>query len=96
MARNHGFAVFSTLGYLGMAMGRPIDDLTVSGGGLAFVSYPTAIENFQMAMWLKGLLALGFFVMLLTLGVDSAFSIVEAVSAAVLMEHNVYGFLPGL
>jgi NSS family neurotransmitter:Na+ symporter len=77
-----GFAVFSTLGYLGVAMNTPVADLETTSFGLAFTSYPTAIENFKMGGSLQALLGLGFFVMLLTLGVDSAFSIVEAVSTA--------------
>ncbi len=77
-----GFAVFSTMGYLGVAMNTPIGDINMSGFSLAFTSYPTAIENFHMSGHLQGLLGVGFFVMLLTLGVDSAFSIVEAVSTA--------------
>jgi NSS family neurotransmitter:Na+ symporter len=77
-----GFAVFSTMGYLGVAMNTPIGDINMSGFSLAFTSYPTAIENFQMNGHLQSLLGLGFFVMLLTLGVDSAFSIVEAVATA--------------
>lgn len=77
-----GFAVFSTLGYLGVAMNQPIADLKTTGFDLAFLSYPTAIENFEMSASLQALLALGFFVMLLLLGIDSAFSIVEAVATA--------------
>jgi len=77
-----GFAVFSTMGYLGVAMNTPIGDIKMSGFSLAFTSYPTAIEHFDMNGHLQSLLGVGFFVMLLTLGVDSAFSIVEAVSTA--------------
>ncbi|MFV1958263.1 MAG: sodium-dependent transporter [Planctomycetota bacterium] len=78
-----GFAVFSTLGYLAMALQQPIPDLKATSFGLAFTSYPTAIGHFPGAPWLQGLLGLGFFVMLLTLGIDSAFSIIEAVATAV-------------
>ncbi len=78
-----GFAVFSTLGYLAAALGKPIPDMQgISGGTLAFVTYPEAIQQIDMAVGLQALLAVGFFVMLLTLGIDSAFSIVEAVAAA--------------
>lgn len=77
-----GFAVFSTLGYLGVALNTPIADLETSSFGLAFTSYPTAIEKFPGQVWLQALIGLGFFFMLLTLGIDSAFSIVEAVATA--------------
>ena len=78
-----GFAVFSTMGYLGVAMNTPLPDLQTTSFGLAFTSYPTAVANFEVAGWLQALIGLGFFLMLLTLGVDSAFSIVEAMSTAV-------------
>ncbi|MDF1701558.1 MAG: sodium-dependent transporter [Planctomycetota bacterium] len=85
-----GFAVFSTLGYLAAALGKPIPDMEgITGGTLAFVTYPEAIEQIQMAVWLQGLLAVGFFVMLLALGIDSAFSIVEAVAVAMKDKFNV-------
>lgn len=85
-----GFAVFSTLGYLAAAMNTPIPDMQgIQGGALAFVTYPEAISRIDMGVELQGLLALGFFVMLLTLGIDSAFSIVEAVAAAMKDKFNV-------
>jgi NSS family neurotransmitter:Na+ symporter len=67
-----GFAVFATVGYL-KGLGSPVADKT-SSIGLAFVAYPAAIEtlpgtNFWILM-LSGTL--------FTLGIDSAFSIVEA------------------
>ncbi len=77
-----GFAVFSTLGYLAMALQRPIPDLEATSFGLAFSSYPEAISQFPGGHVVQGLLGFGFFVMLLTLGVDSAFSIVESVATA--------------
>ncbi len=77
-----GFAVFSTLGYLGFALNQPIADLKTTSFGLAFTSYPTAVENFPGTGSFQALLGLLFFLMLLTLGVDSAFSIVEAMATA--------------
>jgi len=77
-----GFAVFSTLGYLGVALNTPIGDLKATSFGLAFTSYPTAIENIPGGNVVQCLMAFAFFLMLLTLGVDSAFSIIEAVATA--------------
>jgi NSS family neurotransmitter:Na+ symporter len=77
-----GFAVFSTVGFLGLTQGMPVGDIKATSFDLAFMTYPTAVENFPGGHFLQCLIALGFFVMLLTLGVDSAFSIVEAVSTA--------------
>ncbi len=102
-----GFAVFSTMGYLGVAMNAPIGDLGASSFTLAFTSYPTAVENLEWGITGQALVALGFFVMLLTVGIDSAFSIVEAVATAlrdkfgtphkvVVISLCVLGFLAGL
>jgi len=65
-----GFAVFSTLGYLAQAMGVGVSEVTKSGFGLAFIAYPTAIRLLPFAA-LFGVL---FFILLLTLAIDSAFS----------------------
>ncbi|HID92521.1 MAG TPA: sodium-dependent transporter [bacterium (Candidatus Stahlbacteria)] len=69
-----GFAVFSTLGYLAQAMGVGVPEVTKSGLGLAFITYPTAIRLLPFLAPLFGVL---FFILLLTLGIDSAFSQVE-------------------
>ena len=72
-----GFAVFSVLGYLAQAQGVPIAEVVKGGPSLAFVIYPTAIGLMPLAP----LIAVMFFVTLLTLGIDSAFSIVEGAVA---------------
>ncbi|MFQ5843626.1 MAG: sodium-dependent transporter, partial [Planctomycetota bacterium] len=77
-----GFAVFSTLGFLAVSLKEPIADQAATSFGLAFTSYPTAVENFPGGTGFQAVIAVGFFLMLLTLGVDSAFSIVEAVATA--------------
>jgi NSS family neurotransmitter:Na+ symporter len=69
-----GFAVFSILGYLAQAMGVGVPDVTQSGFGLAFITYPTAIRLLPFIPAFFGIL---FFLLLLTLGIDSAFSQVE-------------------
>jgi len=70
-----GFAVFSMLGYLAKVQGLPVPDVTASGTGLAFVTYPTAITQLPA---LNGVIGIIFFVTLLTLGIDSAFALQEA------------------
>ena len=77
-----GFAVFSTVGYLGVALNMPVGDIKATSFDLAFTTYPTAIENFPVGHALQALTAVAFFLMLLSLGIDSAFSIVEAVATA--------------
>ncbi len=73
-----GFAVFTVLGFLAMQKGVPVSEVVSSGPGLAFVTYPTAISMMPILARLFGFL---FFVTLLTLAVDSAFSLVEGVVA---------------
>ncbi len=72
-----GFVVFSVLGFLAHQKGVPVKDVLSSGPGLAFVTYPTAIAKIQMGNFLIAVVSALFFLMLLSLGVDSAFSIVE-------------------
>ena len=70
-----GFAVFSMLGYLAQVQGVPVAQVTNSGTGLAFVTYPLAISQLPALNALFGVI---FFITLLTLGVDSAFALQEA------------------
>ncbi|MCK4224798.1 MAG: sodium-dependent transporter [candidate division Zixibacteria bacterium] len=75
-----GFAVFGALGYYAVKIGKPVADVVASGPGLAFVTYPHIINNLPFWQPLFGVM---FFLMLLTLGIDSAFSLAEAVAAGV-------------
>jgi len=72
-----GFAVFSIVGYLKW-LGSPVQD-KVSSSGLAFVAYPAAAETMPGSNWWCFLLGLTLF----TLGIDTAFSLVEAVSTVI-------------
>ena len=74
-----GLAVFGTLGYYAEMQGVAVTEVLKGGPGLAFCTYPAVISNLPLSQ-LFGIL---FFVMLLTLAVDSAFSLVEAVASAV-------------
>lgn len=66
-----GFAVFGTVGYL-VGLNSPVAE-NVSSVGLAFIAYPAAIETMPAAnFW-----ALLFTLTLFTLGIDSAFAMVE-------------------
>ncbi len=73
-----GVVMFATMGGTGM-----LDDITASGIGTAFLVYPQAIVNLTSIGWLNALFGAIFYLMLITLAIDSAFSIVEGVSAAV-------------
>ncbi len=77
-----GIAIFATLG--GMAFvtqlggdGVAVSDVVEPGPGLAFVAFPYALAQLPGAAWWSLL----FFFTLVTLGIDSAFSITESVLA---------------
>ncbi len=74
-----GITVFSTLGFLATGAHQTVAGVMASGPGLVFAVYP-AILN-QLPFW-PGFFAAIFFIMLLTLGIDSAFSLVEASAEA--------------
>lgn len=72
-----GFAVWSVVGYL-----QSLNNMTsgkTSSIGLAFIAYPTACDLMNKPNFWSILLALTLF----TLGVDSAFSMVEATSTVI-------------
>ena len=73
-----GVVMFSTMGGTGM-----LDKITDSGVATAFIVYPQAIVNLTDIGWLNAVFGAIFYLMLITLAIDSAFSIVEGVSAAV-------------
>ncbi|XP_028179292.1 sodium-dependent dopamine transporter [Ostrinia furnacalis] len=73
-----GFVIFSVLGYMAHATGRDVQDVATEGPGLVFVVYPAAIATMPgSTFW-----ALIFFMMLLTLGLDSSFGGSEAIITA--------------
>lgn len=73
-----GIVMFSTMGGTGM-----LDKITDSGIGTAFIVYPQAIVNLTDMGWFNVIFGAVFYMMLITLAIDSAFSIVEGVSAAI-------------
>ena len=75
-----GIAVFATLGAMALADNTAVEKVVDAGPGLAFVTFPYALSRLPAA---QALFSLVFFTALLTLGIDSAFSIVEACLASV-------------
>ncbi|XP_022916091.1 sodium-dependent dopamine transporter [Onthophagus taurus] len=73
-----GFVIFSVLGYMAHASGRDIKDVATEGPGLVFIVYPAAIATMPGSIFW----ALIFFMMLLTLGLDSSFGGSEAIITA--------------
>ena len=76
-----GLAVFGGLGYHAHVLGKSVGELgNIAGPGLAFVTYPAIISNLPLAPFFGVL----FFLMLLTLAIDSAFSMVEGLTASII------------
>lgn len=73
-----GIVMFSTMGGVGM-----LDSISSSGIATAFVIYPQAIVNLTSMGWFNAAFGIVFYLMLVTLAIDSAFSIIEGVSASV-------------
>ncbi|XP_026479366.1 sodium-dependent dopamine transporter-like [Ctenocephalides felis] len=82
-----GFVIFSVLGYMAHASGRSIQDVATEGPGLVFIVYPAAIATMPGSVFW----ALIFFLMLLTLGLDSSFGGSEAIITALSDEFPVLG-----
>ncbi|HDZ21740.1 hypothetical protein LCGC14_0285020 [marine sediment metagenome] len=103
-----GIAVFATLGAMAFATQQagnpvPVEDVAIKDAGLAFVAFPYALAQLPYAAWFGAV----FFIALLTLGIDSAFSITESVLASIvdktgwrrgrtLIGMTVVGFAVGL
>ncbi|KAK1163637.1 sodium-dependent noradrenaline transporter-like [Acipenser oxyrinchus oxyrinchus] len=70
-----GFAIFSVLGYMAYMHGVNIEDVATEGPGLVFIIYPEAISTLPgSTFW-----SIVFFLMLLTLGIDSSMGGMEAI-----------------
>ena len=75
-----GIAVFSMLGAMSAATGTPVPELVPEGTvGLSFIVFPYGLTQLPASAFFSCV----FFLALLTLGIDSAFSIVEACLASV-------------
>nr|XP_046266423.1 sodium- and chloride-dependent GABA transporter ine [Scatophagus argus] len=77
-----GFVIFSAFGYMSHLQSIPVSDLAVDGPGLVYVVYPQAFANMPVAqLW-----AVLFFFMLLCLGLDSEFAMVEVMVTSLMDE----------
>jgi len=74
-----GFVVFSFIGFMAHSLGKSIEEVTVSGPGLAFIVYPEALSLLPFS----GIWSVLFFVMLLSLGLGTQFSIMETISRTI-------------
>lgn len=81
-----GFVVFSVLGHLSEVLNLDISKVAEAGPGLVFVVYPSGIASMPVStLW-----AILFFLMLLTLGLDSQFAMMECVISSLSDEYPKY------
>ncbi|XP_074652662.1 sodium- and chloride-dependent taurine transporter-like [Tubulanus polymorphus] len=69
-----GFAIFTVLGFMAKQQGVHISEVADKGPGLAFIAYPKAISQLPIPQLWASL----FFLMIITLGIDSQFVVCEA------------------
>ena len=79
-----GLAVFATLGGMAFVTAQageavPVEKVVEGGPGLAFVAFPYALAQLPYSAWFSFV----FFFALVTLGIDSAFSLTESILAAI-------------
>ena len=75
-----GFVVFSIIGYLAHELEVPVTEVVNEGVGLAFMVYPEVVSRLPISPFWSFM----FFLMLITLGLDSQFALLETVQTAVL------------
>ncbi|XP_013397286.1 sodium-dependent proline transporter [Lingula anatina] len=101
-----GFVIFSIIGFLAHELSQPVDKVVDEGAGLAFIVYPEVVTRLPISPFWSFL----FFFMMLTLGLDSQFALLETVTTAfldrfpqfrerkvfVVLGMSVLGYLGGL
>ncbi|CAF1078151.1 unnamed protein product, partial [Didymodactylos carnosus] len=79
-----GFVIFAYLGYLAYMTGQNVTNVVSEGPGLAFIVYPFAVTTLPAApLW-----SILFFLMLITLGLDSVFAFVETITTVITDQFN--------
>ena len=80
-----GIVLFTTMYGCGMT----VDDMSASGISTAFLIYPMAIVQLTNVGWINAIFGFIFYMMLITLTIDSAFSIVEGISASISDKYGI-------
>ncbi|XP_045461815.1 sodium-dependent serotonin transporter [Harmonia axyridis] len=78
-----GFVIFSVLGYMAHVQNKSIEQVGLEGPGLVFIVYPEAIATMSGSVFWSII----FFLMLITLGLDSTFGGLEAMITALCDEY---------
>ncbi|WP_107992806.1 sodium-dependent transporter [Neisseria elongata] len=76
-----GIGVFAALGFMAASQGKEVSDVASSGIGLAFIAFPTIINQVQAP--LGSIIGVLFFGSLVFAGITSLISVVEVIVAAV-------------
>ena len=81
-----GIGVFAALGFMAQAKGQAVSEVASSGIGLAFIAFPTIINQ---AGTLGAIIGILFFGSLVFAGITSMISIVEVIVAAIQDKLNI-------
>ncbi|XP_078412396.1 sodium- and chloride-dependent neutral and basic amino acid transporter B(0+)-like [Cetorhinus maximus] len=74
-----GFAIFTILGHMVHLQGKPVQEVVEHGFGLVFIAYPDALALLPVSpLW-----SIIFFLMLITLGIDSQFAMMETITTSI-------------
>lgn len=76
-----GAVIFMYLGYMSVSANKDIKDVAKEGSSLVFIVYPEAIINLPLPQFW----AVIFFLMLITLGLDSSVSLKQEIKDCIQM-----------